>query len=154
MHITAHCVPLSGWEPPSRQWSPPTEVEDQPPLPLDEPSPLHSHSATLQHRPEHPSPRLAEICARFARLVAESLQGTRRPAGLVEHFEPGALATLTTRCSQPLRQAKVASLRVQAVREDSAEVTLRVSTNERDVAIAMRVGVDKGRWKCLALLIG
>jgi hypothetical protein len=102
----------------------------------------------------HPNPRLAEVCSRFAHLVVESLQGKRRPAALVDHFDPRALATLTTRCTRPLRQAKVASLRVQAVRADSAEVTIRVSTPGKDIAIAMRVGADQGRWRCLALLIG
>ena len=101
------------------------------------------------------SPTLAMISARFAHIVAESLDGKRRINQLEHHFEPAALNVLAYRAHKfHGAQVRLGSVRVQSVSEKCAEVTMRFVRDNQNYAAACRVCFKDERWICTDLIVG
>ena len=102
-----------------------------------------------------PNPTLRMVSAKFAHIVAETLEGKRRVNQLETLFDPPSLKVLTDKGKKlkggPVR---LASVRVQPRSDLTAEVTLRLATSTLNHAAALRVTGTSGHWRCTDLVMG
>ena len=102
-----------------------------------------------------PNPTLRMVSAKFAHIVAETLEGKRRVNQLGTLFDPASLKVLSDK-GKKLKggTVRLASVRVQPRSDLTAEVTLRLSTSTLDHAAALRVTGTSGHWMCTDLVMG
>ena len=95
------------------------------------------------------------VSAKFAHIVAETLEGKRRVNQLGTLFDPASLKVLSDK-GKKLNggTVRLASVRVQPRSDLTAEVTLRLSTSTLDHAAALRVTGTSGHWMCTDLVMG
>ena len=143
----AHCQLIDPVLPDGWNWQSPATVtspcED---TRLDPPGSETHHTA-------HQDSTLVMVSTRLAHMIAESLDG-RRPLNQLEAwFDPESVTILLARhLFQP--RVRVASVRVQAVTTTTAEVSVRLTTPERDHAAAMRVTCVDQRCYGTGLVMG
>jgi len=94
------------------------------------------------------------VSARFAHIVAETLDGRRRMTQLETWFDSASLGVLADQVSA-LKGSRVrlGSVRVQPLSESAAEVTLRWTTPRLNHAAALRVTQRGGHWFCTDLVM-
>ena len=110
---------------------------------------------TLNSDPPAPDPALKVVSTRFANIIAETLDGKRRPTQLQEWFDPRSVKVLTKQATQMKgTRVRLASVRVQPVSGLAAEVSMRLSTPSLDHAAALRVSLNQSQWVCTDLVIG
>ena len=121
-----------------------------PPFP---PIPDSEEHAEVDTNP--PNPTLRMVSAKFAHIVAETLEGKRRVNQLETLFDPASLKVLSDK-GKKLKggTVRLASVRVQPRSDLTAEVTLRLATNTLDHAVALRVTGTSGHWMGTDLVMG
>jgi len=101
------------------------------------------------------NPTLRMVSAKFAHIVAETLEGKRRVSQLETLFDPASLKVLSDKGKKLKGGAvRLASVRVQPRSDLTAEVTLRLATTTLDHAAALRVTGTSGHWRCTDLVMG
>ncbi|MDR0783466.1 MAG: Rv3235 family protein [Propionibacteriaceae bacterium] len=148
----ARCYLLEVVQPPGWTWTTPTRagvVDDQARGDEPESLPVEVKVSSVEL-----GPVLEMAAERLANIIAESLDG-RRPLGQLEMWFDSASLKLIRERHQRLRGMKVrlASMRVQATSEHSAEVALHLSTSVRDHAAACRVTRSGQGWRCSDLVM-
>ena len=120
-----------------------------PPIPVPDPD----EHAEADASP--PNPTLRMVSAKFAHIVAETLEGKRRVNQLETLFDPASLKVLSDK-GKKLKggTVRLASVHVQPRSDLTAEVTLRLTTSTLDHAAALRVTGTSGHWKCTDLVMG
>jgi len=133
---------------PAVTWSDTTHTDTQPP------SAGHPHvtDATILR---HCHRTLRMVSARFAHIIAETLDGQRRLSHVETWFDPSCVKVLSERLPKLQgTRVRLASVRVQPRSESSAEVTIRLSTDHLDYAAALRVTQRDDHWVCTDLVMG
>jgi len=98
---------------------------------------------------------LRMVSARFAHIIAETLDGQRRLSQVETWFDPSCVKVLSGRLPQLQgTRVRLASVRVQPMSETCAEVTIRLSTDHLDYAAALRVTQRDNQWACTDLVMG
>ena len=99
--------------------------------------------------------RLEMVAARFAQIIAESLDGRRSLGQLEARFDADSLAQIVEHHGDfSGTKVRLGSIRVQPRSNTCAEVTLRLTTEAGDHAAALRVYRANGRWWGSELVIG
>jgi len=136
---------------PEKSWLDPanTTTVSIPPFP---PIPDTDEHAEVEVRPENPTLRM--VSARFANIVAETLEGKRRVNQLDTIFDSASLKVLSDE-GKKLKglTVRLASIRVQPKSDLTAEVTLRLATSTLNHAAALRVTGTSGHWMCTDLVM-
>jgi len=98
---------------------------------------------------------LGQVATKFARALAETLDGRRRLSQLESSFDAASLQALSLRLANHKgTRVRLGSVRVQPLGEHSAEVALRLVTPHSSYAAALRVTQRGGRWRCSDLVLG
>ncbi len=109
--------------------------------------------------PDDPAPLPDDVrraTLAFARAIVEGLSGRRAPAQFGDLVSQRVLTVIASRAlaDRLLPPLAPASIRVQLVHPDAAEVTVRLLRRDRSIASAFRLDRRRGRWRCTALVVG
>lgn len=100
-------------------------------------------------------PDLQRAALLFTRAIVEGLCGRRGAAQFGDLVSPRVVAMIVGRAaSDRLQPLKPASMRVQLVTPQAAEVAVRVVRDGLSSAIAFRLDHRRGAWRCTAIAVG
>lgn len=110
-------------------------------------------------RPTPVNPAALVRAQQVFRLTFEVLEGRRGPRQLQQLMAPEVLAKITTLARANVGQrarstARLHRVHVQQVTPRIAEACVTVDRGARVHAVAARLDLDRGGWRCTALLIG
>lgn len=152
-----HRVPA--YEPAHEQAPWPAAAVTVVPVPVPVPTRTRSAAAAPQPHPDQVSPAALVRAQQVFRLTFEVLEGRRGPKQLEHVMAAELVAKVTTMARAYVTQrvrttTRLHRVHVQQVTPRAAEACVAVEQGARVHAVAARLELEKGGWRCTALRIG
>lgn len=147
---TATCLPLRPRYVPAAG-ARPAARDEQPALPIEPPPPALLVISQPVIRQDPSLPDVRQTAAALTQAILEALSGRRAPGQLDRWLDAGVLRLVEEQSRRRTGSARLASVRVQLVSPQAAEVAARIVRAHRAEALALRLQGRRGRWLCVAL---